>query len=107
MSNKAADNMSYSVEQPTTDLSPDMPNDPVVQSNKDLALNEQPDGAAVESKSNDVQQAKTDLVAVGTSSEPVQARTELFFDEHTEGVNGTVVVMVCKAGTSTLLPGAI
>ncbi|GJS02536.1 54S ribosomal protein L19, mitochondrial [Tanacetum coccineum] len=61
MSNKVADNMSSGVEQPTTNLSPDMPNDPVVQSNKDLALNEQPDGAAVESKSNDVEQANTDL----------------------------------------------
>ncbi|GJY76035.1 replication protein A 70 kDa DNA-binding subunit C-like protein [Tanacetum coccineum] len=97
MSNKAADNMSSGVEQSTTELSPDMPNDPVVQSNKDLALNEKPDGAAVESKSNDVQQAKTDLVAVGTSNEPVQARTELFLDELTEGVSGTVVVMVCRS----------
>ncbi|GJW99683.1 hypothetical protein Tco_0183597 [Tanacetum coccineum] len=70
MSNKAADNVSSDVEQPTTNLSPNMPNDPVVQSNKDLALNEQPDGAAVESNSNDVQHAKTDLVAVeaGTST---------------------------------------
>nr|GEU91103.1 hypothetical protein [Tanacetum cinerariifolium] len=97
MSNKAADNMSNDVEQPTTDLSPDMPNDPVVQSNKDLALNEQPNGAAVESKSNDVQQAKTDLVVVGTSSEPVQKRKELFLDELAEGVNETVVVMVCRS----------
>ncbi|GJZ61917.1 hypothetical protein Tco_0618054 [Tanacetum coccineum] len=32
-----------------------------LQSNKDLALNEQPDGAAVESKSNDVEQTNTDL----------------------------------------------
>ncbi|GJY57236.1 replication protein A 70 kDa DNA-binding subunit C-like protein [Tanacetum coccineum] len=53
MLNKAVDNVSSDVEQPTTNLSPDMPNDPVVQSNKDLALNEQPDGAAVESNSND------------------------------------------------------
>ncbi|GKA36290.1 reverse transcriptase domain-containing protein, partial [Tanacetum coccineum] len=97
MSNKAADNMSSSVEQPTTNLSPDMPNDPVVQSNKDLALNEHPDGAAVESKSNDVQQATTPLVAVGTSSETVQAKTQLFLDELTEGVSGTVVVMVCRS----------
>nr|GEW09650.1 hypothetical protein [Tanacetum cinerariifolium] len=97
MSNKAADNMSSGVEQPTTDLSPDMPNDPVVQSNKDLALNEQPNGVGVDSKSNDVQQAKTDLVAVGTSSEPVQSRTELFLGELTEGVNATVVVMVCRS----------
>ncbi|GJT89833.1 replication protein A 70 kDa DNA-binding subunit C-like protein [Tanacetum coccineum] len=67
MSNKAVDNMSSGVEQSTTELSPDMPNDPIVQSNKDLALNKKPDGAAVESKSNDVQQVKTDLVAVGTS----------------------------------------
>nr|GEV34260.1 hypothetical protein [Tanacetum cinerariifolium] len=50
MSNKATDNMFSDVEQPTTDLSPDMPNDPVVQSNKDLALNEQPNGVGVESK---------------------------------------------------------
>ncbi|GKD31026.1 ATP-dependent DNA helicase PIF7-like protein [Tanacetum coccineum] len=97
MSNKAADNMSSSVEQPTTNLSPDMPNDPVVQSNKDLALNEQPDGAAVESKSNDVQQATTPLVAVGTSSETVQAKTQLFLDELTKGVSETVVVMVCRS----------
>nr|GEY02031.1 hypothetical protein [Tanacetum cinerariifolium] len=97
MSNNAADNMSSGVEQPTAKLSPDMPNDPVVQSNKDLALNEQPDGAAVESKSNDVQQAKNDLVAMGTSSEPVQARIVLFLDELTKGVNETVVVMVCRS----------
>nr|GEW83194.1 hypothetical protein [Tanacetum cinerariifolium] len=50
MSNKAADNMSSGVEQPTIDLSPDMPNDPAVQSNKDLALNEKPNGVGVESK---------------------------------------------------------
>ncbi|GKE26915.1 zinc finger, CCHC-type containing protein [Tanacetum coccineum] len=97
MSNKAADNMSSSVEQPTTNLSPDMPNDPVVQSNKDLALNEQPDGAAVESKSNDIKQATTPLVAVDTSNETVQAKTQLFLDELTEGVNGTVVVMVYRS----------
>ncbi|GJZ67890.1 zinc finger, CCHC-type containing protein [Tanacetum coccineum] len=97
MSNKAADNMSSSVEQPKTNLSPDMPNDPVVQSNKDLALNEQPDGAAVESKSNDVQQATTPLVAVGTSSETVQAKTQLFLDKLRKGVSGTIVVMVCRS----------
>ncbi|GKD34581.1 reverse transcriptase domain-containing protein, partial [Tanacetum coccineum] len=97
MSNKAADNVSSDVEQPTTNLSPDMPNYPVVQSNKDLALNEQPYGAAVESNSNDVQQAKTDLVAVATSSEPMQAKTQLFLDDLTEGINGTDVVMVCRS----------
>ncbi|GJW04386.1 hypothetical protein Tco_1563242 [Tanacetum coccineum] len=38
------------LEQAHTNLSPDMPNDPVVQSNKELALNEHPDRAAVESR---------------------------------------------------------
>ncbi|GJY10516.1 ATP-dependent DNA helicase PIF1-like protein [Tanacetum coccineum] len=67
MSNKAAGNVSSDVEQPATNLLPDMPNDPM---------------------------AKTNLVAVGTSSEPVQAKTQLFLDELTKGVSRTVVVMV-------------
>ncbi|GJR97974.1 DNA helicase PIF1, ATP-dependent [Tanacetum coccineum] len=67
MSNKAANNMSSSVEQPTINLSPNMPNDPVVQSNKDLALNEQQMELAVEDQVPTIQQAMTPLVAVGTS----------------------------------------
>ncbi|GKG34627.1 hypothetical protein Tco_0437323, partial [Tanacetum coccineum] len=62
-----------------------------------MALNEQPDGATLESKSNDVQHATTPLVAVGTSSETVQAKTQLFLDELTKGVSETVVVMVCRS----------